>query len=51
MLATAWDSFGQQAQAFVGAQSHADILGVVVASAEAFLGPFSARLKELSKCE
>jgi putative peptide zinc metalloprotease protein len=37
VLATAWDSFGQQAQAFVGAQSHADILGVVVASAEGFL--------------
>src|SRR5207237_10359720 len=37
VLATAWDSLGQQGQAFVGAQSHADILSVVVAFAQAFL--------------
>ena len=37
VLATAWDSFGQQGQGFVAAQAGGDILGVLGSAGQAFL--------------
>src|SRR5207248_1076621 len=37
VLATAWDSFGQQGQGFVTAQVHADVLGMGGAVAQSLL--------------